>query len=167
MTASTGDVTAYYASEAGDDCVIMTPTESSAVILNEGLMLKGTAGAIVTIPVAASAGSALDGNLLVGCYAGESIDAGASKYVLVNNEGTAEFQCLDEHGATIPAGKAYLDLGLASSARSLRIVFAGDITGINEAKAEAAEKDGKFVINGQLVIKKNGKKFNAAGAQLY
>ena len=168
MTASEGEVTAYYASETSADAVIMTSTNSSAVIANEGLMLKGTAGATITIPVTASAGSALDGNMLVGCYEGEEVGKDEHKYVLVNNGGTAEFQCLDKEGAIIPAGKAYLNLYLASSARALRIAFSDDVTGINETEAatEAVAKEGKFIENGKLVIVKNGKKYNANGIEI-
>ena len=164
MTASTGVVAAYYASTVNASTVTMTST-TATVAAGTGIMLKGTADATITIPVAAS-GDAISGNKLVGCTSETVLSANENYYVLVNNDG-AEFQRLDVNGATIPAGKAYLNTG-ASSARSLRIVFAGDITGISEAAqaTEAAEKDGKFVENGQLVIKKNGKKFNAAGAQM-
>ena len=68
----------------------------------------------------------------------------------------------------MPAGKAYLNATASNGARGLRIALGENITGINEATqaAEAAEKNGKFIINGQLVIKKNGKMFNANGAQM-
>lgn len=167
MTASTGDVAAYYASAVDGEGVTMTPTASSAVAAGTGLMLKGTAGATITIPVAASAGTAISGNKLVGCTTETGLDANDSYYVLVNNGGTAQFQCLNENGATIPAGKAYLNIGGGGSARALRIVF-DDVTGVAnvEAAAEAKAKDGKFIENGKLVIVKNGQKFNAAGAQV-
>ena len=166
MTASTGEVTAFYASAIGDGKVTMTSTESAAVAAGTGLMLKGTAGATITIPVAASAGTAISGNKLIGCTTETGLDANDNYYVLVNNGGTAEFQRLNENGATIPAGKAYLNA--AGSARALRIVF-DDITGVANVGAadEAKAKEGKFIENGKLVIVKNGQKFNAAGAKLY
>ena len=159
--------TAYYASAVGDGNVTMTSTESSAVAAGEGLMLKGTPGATISIPVAASAGTAISGNKLVGCIAETVLDTNEDYYVLVNNAGTAEFQKLDKHGATIPAGKAYLNADVVTLARSLCIVF-DDITGVAnvEAVAEAKARDGKFIENGKIVIVKNGKKFNAAGAQM-
>ena len=166
MTASTGEVTAFYASAIGDGKVTMTSTESAAVAAGTGLMLKGTAGATITIPVAASAGTAISGNKLIGCTTETGLDANDNYYVLVNNGGTAEFQRLNENGATIPAGKAYLNA--AGSARALRIVF-DDITGVANVGAadEAKAKEGKFIENGKLVIVKNGQKYNAAGAKLY
>ena len=166
MTPSEGDVAAFYASNVGVGNVTMTSTESDAVAAGTGLMLKGTAGATITIPVAASAGTAISGNKLVGCTTETILPANANYYVLVNNEG-AEFQRLDTKGATIPAGKAYLDVTGENTARALRVVFDG-ITGVDnvEAAAEAKAQDGKFIENGKLVIVKNGQKFNAAGAQV-
>ena len=167
MTASEGEVAAYYASAVDGEGVTMTPTASSAVAAGTGLMLKGTAGATITIPVAASAGTAISGNKLVGCTTSTPLSVNSNYYVLVNNGGTAEFQRLNENGATIPAGKAYLNIG-GGAARALRIVF-DDVTGVAnvEAAAEAKAKDGKFIENGKLVIVKNGQKYNAAGALIY
>lgn len=126
LTASEGTATAYYASAANSSTVTMTST-TSTVPAGEGLMIKGTAGATVTIPVATS-GTAISGNLLKGCTSSTALTTNSNYYVLVNNEGTPEFQCLDNNGATIPAGKAYLDLTGLSMARSLSIVFDDDET---------------------------------------
>jgi len=167
MTASEGEVAAYYASAVDGENVTMTSTESDAVAAGTGLMLKGTPGATITIPVAASAGTAISGNRLVGCTTSTPLDVNSNYYVLVNNGGTAEFQRLNENGATIPAGKAYLNTTASNSARSLRISF-GNITNVAnvEAAAEAKAQDGKFIENGKLVIMKNGQKFNANGQQV-
>ena len=42
----------------------------------------------------------------------------------------------------------------------------GNIVGIDNANAVKAQKDGKYFENGNIVIVKGGKKFNAAGAQM-
>ena len=154
--------TAYYASAVGDGNVTMTSTESSAVAAAEGIMLKGTPGATINIPVVAS-GTEISGNKLIGCPTETALDANGNCYVLVNNGGTAEFQRLDKQGATIPAGKAYLNV--PGSARELSISF-GDITGVENIEAASEAKDGKFIENGKLVIVKNGQKYNAAGQQV-
>ena len=157
--------TAYYASAVGESSVTMTSTESAAVAAGEGLMLKGTAGATITIPVVAS-GTAIDGNLLKGCTVETVLAANASNYVLVNNEDAAEFQCLDEKGATIPAGKAYLNAG--EGARSLSVVFADEATAVKSISAAkengevynlagqrvAAPQKGLYIVNGRKVIVK-------------
>ena len=152
ITASTGTVTAYYASSiVGDSYVRMTST-TSTVAAGEGLMLKGTVGATITIPVAAS-GEAISGNLLKGCTTSTALSTSESKYVLVNNGGTAEFQSLAEHGATIPAGKAYLDASIAG-VKALRIVFEDTETGI------------QTIDNGQLTMDSDAVIFNLAGQRV-
>jgi len=165
MSASEGTVKAYYASSQSGSNIVMTPTESEGVAAGEGLMLKGTAGATVTIPVVAS-GDAISGNMLVGCPNGETLTANANYYVLIKNGETAEFQSLKNSGATIPAGKAYLNTGILSPAR-LIISFEEDPTAINAVEAAEAEsgalKDGKYIIDNKVVIVKNGVKYSANG----
>ena len=97
-----------------------------------------------------------------------TIDASSSKYVLVNNGGTPEFQSLEDNGATIPGGKAYLSV--PGAARSLQIVIDdGQTTGISDASHLTdngnMRNDNFFNLNGQRVAQptkglyiKNGKK---------
>ena len=175
--------TAYYASAVEDETVTMTSTEQDAVAAGQGIMLKGTAGATITVPYVLS-GTPIEGNMLVGCTSevtlSNSTENYANIYVLGIKSGTtdvAEFQNVknyidnaggDPRTVVIPAGKAYLNATASNSGRGLRIVIGGDITGIDEAKAsiEAVQKDGKFFKNGKLFIFKNGKKYNATGAQI-
>ena len=168
LTASEGTATAYYASAASGSSVTMTSTASSGVAAGQGLALKGTPDATVTIPIAAS-GTAIDGNKLVGCTTSTPLGVNANYYVLVNNSGTAEFQRLDTNGATIPAGKAYLDLTGVTLAPTLSIVFENETTGISEIKTmRNAENEiffdlqgrkvaqptkGLYIVNGRKVIK--------------
>lgn len=168
MSASEGTVKAYYASSVGTGKIVMTST-SEGVAAGTGLMLKGTAGAAVTIPVAAS-GSPIVGNLLEGCPNGETLTANANYYVLINKDGTAEFQSLKTNGATIPAGKAYLNTGVKSSARLIISFDDEDPTAINAIEAAEAEdgalKDGKYLIGNKVVLVKNGVKYGANGQKL-
>ncbi len=165
MTASEGTVTAYYASTVGGSSVTMTSTDAT-VEVGTGIMLKGTAGATITIPVAAS-GSSIDGNKLVGCTSATTITSGTSNYanfyVLVNGTTAAEFQNIQsyleanaENKVTIPAGKAYLDATSASPAPSLNIVFedGSETTGISASlddKAEMINDNAIYNLNGQRV----------------
>ncbi len=171
MSASTGDVKAYYASSVGTGKIVMTSTTSEGVAAGTGLMLKGTVGATITIPVAIS-GSPIDGNHLVGCPNGETLTANANYYVLINNGGTAEFQSLKTNGATIPAGKAYLNSADPNSGARLVISFdeEEDPTAINAIEAAEAEdgalKDGKYLIGNKIVLVKNGVKYSANGQKL-
>lgn len=168
---SSATTKAYKVSVA--DEAIATLTEVSKVPAKTPVLLyvAGGNGSGEAIPVTTDAVSAVSGNNLVaGAGVAVAYDNGDGKYnyVLDNQDDVVGFY--KAAGLTVPVGRAYLQTTYnveGAGARGLRMVFAGDITGINEAKAEAAaEKDGKFVINGQLVIKKNGKMFNAAGAQM-
>ena len=163
---SLSDATAYYASAVDGTSVTMTETTQANVAAGEGIMLKGNAGDVISIPVVAN-GTAISGNKLVGCTAETVLSANADYYVLVNNDGTAEFQCLDANGATIPAGKAYLN-ATGASARSLDIVFgdADGIESIQNSKSEiqnavfdlsgrrvAKAQKGIYIVNGKKVVK--------------
>ena len=168
--------TAYKVVAADISGTVVTPSAASGTIAaGEGLLLNGEAGAAVTIPVAAS-GEAIDGNLMVGCPTGATITSETPNYdklyVLINGDTEAKFANLTDwiyggNDVTIPANKAYLYIP-SLSARSMTISFGG-LTGVDnvEAASEAKAKEGKFIENGKLIIVKNGKKFNAAGAKLY
>ena len=146
----TEGVVAYYAASADDNAVILKPA-TGVVAANTGLILAGEADTEVEIAVADAEGEAIEGNLLVGCAEGATEVQGPNLYVLVNNEGTAEFQSLADHAATIPAGKAYLELENEGKSR-LSISFGeGDATAI-EAVEKANAVDGIiYNIAGQRV----------------
>ena len=161
MTASSGSVTAYYASAVADNKVTMTSTDAT-VPAGEGIMLKGTAGATITIPVAVS-GTSISGNKLVGVTSETTITSEttnyANFYVLSNNSGKAEFQNLKDYidagnSVTINAGKAYLDATTASGSR-LSIVFDDDVpTGIADMEeVRDVENDNVYTLSGQRISK--------------
>ena len=169
---TSADVEAYIATACDGTNVTMTKVEGT-VAANTGLVLKGDAGTYY-IPVVAE-GDAQDDNMLFaldGSY--ETLGAGTNgtNYVLgvqeINEVQTVVWAPVGSTPVPVTAGRSALFVP-SNSARALRMVFPGDvITGVEsvEAAAETAEKDGKFVENGMLVIKKNGKKFNAAGQQV-
>ena len=142
-------VTAYYASAANNESVTLTPA-TGQVEAGTGLILEGTVEESYDIPVATTYATPLDGNLLVGCTTETEVEAGANKYVLVSNNGTAEFRSLVDKGATIPAGKAYLQT--ETNGARLAIVFDGETTGINEAVVNGTQQaTGIYNLNGQRV----------------
>ena len=175
MEASTGTVAAYYASSVGDGKVTMTSTEAT-IPAGEGIMLKGTPSATITIPVASS-GSAISGNKLVGVTSNQTFTKDtenyANFYVLSNNGGKAEFQNLKNYldagnSVTINAGKAYLDATGVEGAR-LSIVFDDDdlttgISAVNKQTDSSAVYNlqgqrvntptkGLYIVNGKKVVK--------------
>lgn len=145
-------IDAYYISSVGSDKAVLTEA-TGTVAAGEGLILKGTVAEVVSIPVAAS-GDALTGNLLVGCPTATDVTTpNANAYVLVNNDG-AEFQPLSgdytDNKVTIPAGKAYLNAS-ANGGANLRVVSAGEITGIAAVEAAKAENGAIYNMAGQRV----------------
>ncbi len=167
-TQSANGFTAYRASAVNDETVTFKDDVNQNVVANTGVLLQGTANAVVTIPVVAS-GSALADNALQVNAAGTTFAAAANTTYYGMNKGSdpLTFGTFNPSSVAIPASKAYLAL-TSIAAREVRVVF-GDITGVENveaAPAEAKAKEGKFIENGKLVIVKNGQKFNAAGAQV-
>ena len=152
----------------GHEGSVVTKSQVTGTVpAGTGLLLKGAEGSY-TIPVVGSSSTDVSANKLVaGTGASVSKEDGKTKYVLGVNGSEAEFQKIDGTAATVAKGKAYLQFDEVISARSMS--FEGDeITVIENvaAPAEATLKEGKFIENGQLVIVKNGVKFNAAGQQM-
>ena len=131
-----------------------------------GLLVKGAKGSYTVYATKKSEADELTDNLLVGCLRETTLDANANFYVLSVGEGNrAEFQSLSENGATIPAGKAYLN---ATGAGSRLIINFDDVTGINAVenapltlencynlqgqKVENVKKGGLYIINGKKVV---------------
>lgn len=144
-------VSAYYAATdaVGDGKVTVTQKSNEAVATGTGLLLKGTANETYSIPVAASGTDISSGNLLIGCTSetvlGNNSVSGYNNYVLVNNSGTAEFQSLIANGATIPAGKAYLQNGTYSATvKALSIVFEDTATGIRSIDNGPLDPEGRL-----------------------
>lgn len=71
-------------------------------------------------------------------------------------------------GVTIPAGKAFVKIDNTLNAKeTLMFFFDGETTGIVDAEAAEAKQNGvrKQFINGQLIIIKGDKQYNAAGGE--
>ena len=151
---------AYIATDVNDGVVKMKPIND--VPSGTPVILKTTSSADnykMTLTKASLEPYEDLGNLL-----SWTTDAVDSKYRLgYGDEGVGFYP----YSGTPSSGAVILNVP-SNQARSLRIVFGGEITDINEVKTEVkAAKEGKFIENGKLVIFKNGKKFNAAGAKLY
>ena len=171
-------LTAYYVADSNvKDGYISLTEATGAVAAGEGLLLKGTAGASYDIPVATVAGTAIEGNYLKGVTdAGGQEVGGMGKYVLVNDDvtGNVMFAMVFKDPsnyveATVPAGKAYLDLTaaiLGNAKERLFINFGGEATAINGVEAAQKTAEGAiYNVAGQRVnngykgiVIKNGKK---------
>ena len=151
------NTTAYVATEENGGTVTMTPL-AGGVPSGTPVILKTTSSADsykMTLTKESLEPYEDLGNLLTW-----ETSAVSNKYRLgYGAEGVGFYP----YSGTPSSGAVILNVS-SNQARSLRIVFGGEITDINEVKTEVkAAKDGKFIENGKLVIFKNGKKFNAAG----
>ncbi len=101
---------------------------------------------------------------LTGVYT--ATDCPVGSYVLqVNDSKIGFYEVVTDKQPSVGANRCYL----TSSTNARALYFrAGDVTGVKsvEAASEATLKDGKYFENGKVVIVKNGKKYNAAGAQV-
>ena len=169
-TQTANGFTAYRASAVNDETVTFKDDVNQNVQANTGVLLKGTANAVVSIPVVASGTELADNALLVNASGNTFAAAVNTTYYGMNKDSDPlKFGTFDPSTVAIPANKAYLTVATGGGARAIVGVF-GDITGVENVEAapvEAKAKEGKFIENGKLVIVKNGQKFNAAGAKLY
>lgn len=156
--ANPSGLTAYTATLSNNT---VTLTEVQNVQAGTGVVLKGDAGNY-TIPVAENSSTA-KGDMIGNAIAGTELAAETAYILNINGAGKAQF--FINNAGTIAAGKAYLPVG-TNHAKALSVVFADDMTGITNANAaEEAAQPAKRIVNGQLVIEKNGKRYNAAGAE--
>lgn len=143
------------------NAIVLTEVENAVVPAGEGIILKGTEGASVTITPSSSAASDFTGNELVGVLAPTEVEA--NWYVLatdLDHDGLTKFHAC-QAGIEIPANKAYMVIGEAT-APSIRIIEAGN-EATNIQNVEGAEKAVKFMENGKLYIQKNGVVYDAMG----
>ena len=147
-----------------NETITCTEIASNKIPAGNGVLLYGEPDATVTLTPTTGASALGTNNLKATTLADGSLATkGANNYYALSGDTFMEYT-----GAAFVHNKAYFEVNSGTVlARSMRIVFA-DVTGINEAQAttEAVAKEGKFFKDGKLVIFKNGKKYNAAGAQV-
>ena len=134
---------------------------TSKVVAGTGLLLKGTAAAEVEIPVATADAVAVAGNALTGVTADTNLKSDADgNYIFVMKKTAAASDELTflplttANEVTVPAGKAYVAVpasAFTGGARSLKVSFGNEATGINAVEA-AAQKEGAYNLNGQRVM---------------
>ena len=159
---ATGLTAAYVVSEITKTAVRLTSV--AELPAGSGVILKGAPGATYSIPVKADA--SYDGtNKLHAAVTAYDCDAN-EVYILQGG-----LFHLVTAASTVPAGKAYLLAAdvpdVPNEARSLIISDEEDPTAINAIEAAESEagalKDGKYLIDGKIIIVKNGVKYSANG----
>ncbi len=155
---------------------VATLTQINKVQAGVPVLLYKEGGATEAIPVCDDYDTPGTNNLKVGTGAAvatsETIDEVKYTNMILNNVSGIGFYFAA--GQTVATNRAYLHIlttlapDAETGARGMKLVFEGEVTGVNavEAASEATQQDGKYFENGQIVIVKNGKKYNAAGAQV-
>lgn len=167
--------TAYTADfDAVNSKVVLTECEGGVVGGRTGVILIGNSATATATPSFTGAeksqgdliGVAEKAVAMESYYAG-STSAEDKVFVLGNDEGNVGLYKYT--GSSLGVNKAYLytEAFAGSSARSITFTFGDNITSINGVNAENVKAElKKFFENGRLVIEKEGKRFNAAGAQV-
>lgn len=155
---------AYVATAAAAGTV--TLEEVGAVPAGTPLMLVGTAGTEYTVPVAASA-SAPANNMFVAGDGTTEFDGTTYDYILYTD---GKFYKIGS--GTVAKNKAYLHCNVdptSALGRSLTISYGDKLTGIDQVENVEVKSSlpVKRIVNGNLIIEKNGVSVNAAGAKLY
>jgi hypothetical protein len=163
---ATGLTDAYIVTGGNAGVLTKTSVKGGTVPANTGLLLKGNAGT-ATIPVVASSSTNVEANKLVGVNAATEIAANTG-WVLMGSPSLGFYQ--NTNAFTVGANTAYIPVSeLPAPNNNARAVFKleDDFTGINAIEAAEAEegtlKDGKYFIDGKIVIVKNGVKYSANG----
>lgn len=155
--------TAYIGQKQGESTLRATVIEAG-IPANTGVILKGAANegkAVLTLGTATSnaKGNALTGTLVEKDYTNELVFGKSA-------EGAVGFYSMAA-GKKIGANKAYLE---AATTQAMKLVFDGDVTGIENVMGEAADANAPiYDLTGRRVMKavkgglyiQNGKKFIA------
>lgn len=155
--------TAYIGKKVNESTLHATAIEGG-IPANQGVILKGAANAEKAVLTLGEATSDVQNNALIGTlvekdYTNELVFGKSA-------EGAVGFYSM-ETGKKIGANKAYLE---ATAARAMKLVFDGDVTGIENVMGEAADANAPiYDLTGRRVMKavkgglyiQNGKKFIA------
>lgn len=157
---------AYVATISGENMNLTKVVDGGQVLpANTAVILKSTSASVVLTPTDAAAVTVSAENALHGtdsemaapgnCY----VLSGHSTDYSVTGVGFYEFT------GTIPAHKAYLTIsgGAAYAPKKLRFVFNNEQLATGMENAAEALKSEKRIENGQLIIIKNGVRYNAQG----
>jgi len=140
--------------------------EVSALEAGKPYVFNATAAQIkVTYAAGEAAEDTIQAGNMVGSFYGCAVPEGM--YLIVDNQ---LYKAADGSN-TIAANRAYFDVANMQpyqAAPGRRVVFfGGKTTPTNVAEVAApAMKEGKMILNGQMVIVRDGKMFNAQGAAL-
>lgn len=158
---ATEGVTAYKAAVDGE-LITLTALEGNIPAATGVLLYGETPNIKVNLPVATTGSNAdVNGNSLKPTTLADGSLAEMEANVWALGDGN-EF--LRYTGEAFIHNRAYLVHEQPAGAKAMRVVFAGEeTTGLDNVVSKESACDGKFLENGNIVIIKNGVKYNVAG----
>lgn len=163
---------AAYSNNGGNEVLVLTELADGVIPAGEGVLIEGAASTTYGFTsTATTPATDMTDNDLIGTTTLTDVSAQrvtSDIFCLRRTElfGTTAF-CLYS-GQYIPAGKAYLALpqinGQAGAPRNIRMVF-NTATGIEDVQGTQVQST-KVIENGQLIIIRDGKRYNAQGARV-
>lgn len=159
---ATEGVTAYKAAVDGE-LITLTALEGNIPAATGVLLYGETPNTKVNLPVATTDSNAdVTGNSLLPTTLadGSLAEMGANVWALGDGN---EF--LRYTGAAFIHNRAYLVHEQPAGAKAMRMVFGDgeETTGLDNVESKTSAREGKYLENGNIVIIKNGKKYNVAG----
>ena len=163
---------AAYSNNGGNEVLVLTELIDGIIPAGEGVLIEGAASTTYGFTsTATTPATDMSDNDLIGTTTLTDVSAQRATsdiFCLRRTElfGTTAF-CLYS-GQYIPAGKAYLALpqinGQAGAPRNIRMVF-NTATGIEDVQGTQVQGT-KVIENGQLIIIRDGKRYNAQGTRV-
>ena len=152
---------AAYTATIDEDKVVLSKVND--IPAASGVILKGAPGEyeIPFIDASNTAKGILEGNTEVETAWDAYAANNGTLYILASVNNGKDVQFVPCTSGSIAAGKAYLPVYIYS-AKAMQVVFASEATGISNVNVSVPVPV-KRIQNGQLIIEKNGKTYNAAG----
>lgn len=146
----------------GDDVLTINKVESNKIPANAGVLLYSETDGDYELTSTTDA-PAIEHNIFAGTVARTANPNISTTYSLYENAGTIEFW--NYTGNYIPANKAYLSYSAPAGApKKLRVQVGNQMpTDVETVTSDGLQVTEKVIENGQLVIIKNGVRYNAQG----
>ena len=138
---------AYTVTVSGDKAQL-TSVKGKKIPANMGIILKGSNGDAISLPLTTETTDEITGNELL-VSDGTVTGNGSTIYVLAEKNGVVGFYLVDD-GSAIPAGKAYLQVSNSGAARQF-IGFGDDTNGINNIERAASDMEQYYDLQGRRV----------------
>lgn len=131
-----------------------------------GVLLYGEPGETISFEAPEEEATAAD--VTNNDFVATTMEDGSAPYYTPNSPVLAldmEHSFIPYHGDALVANRAFLPMSLTSNSKLRIVINDNDATAIDNV-AVKANRNGKMLENGKVVIVKNGAKFNVAGQQI-